>query len=108
MRPDYYLKRATKELITAGLEPAKYLVRSEQTEFERAVAQANAMPAERRREAALGGIGHRATVDYELAKSRLSERADTEWLKNLPILPTKTASEIRAALMSSTGNIHTN
>ena len=101
---DYYLKRATKELITAGLEPAKYLVRSEQTEFERAVAQANAMPPNAVAKPRLG-VSVIAQPWIMSWQNQAIERADTEWLKNLPILPTKTASEIRAALMSSTGNM---
>ena len=100
---DYYLQRARKKLIAAGMEPARYLAHSDQTEFERTIFNAQKGPSEYRHEILLAGIGHRSSVDYELAEPRYAETSsDLNKLFDVPILPVRTLSEINADLADST------
>jgi rhodanese-related sulfurtransferase/membrane protein insertase Oxa1/YidC/SpoIIIJ/phosphohistidine swiveling domain-containing protein len=71
---DCYFKLAKEALIAAGMEPARYLAHSGHTEFERAIINANNGPAGFRHEALLQKVGHRSSVDYELAEPRYVER----------------------------------
>jgi rifampicin phosphotransferase len=103
---DYYLKRAKEKLLKAGIEPARYLVRLDQTEFERTIIEANSCPPELRRQALLQGIAHRSPIDYELAEPRYGERpSDLDQLLEVPISPIRTSAEIRAALTPATDDL---
>ena len=103
---DYYLKRAKEKLLKAGIEPARYLARLDQTEFERTIIEANTRPLELRREALLQGIAHRSPIDYELAEPRYGERpSDLDQLLEVPISPIRTATEISAALTAATDDL---
>jgi phosphohistidine swiveling domain-containing protein len=94
---DYYLRRAREKLTAAGIEPAHVLAHAEQTEFERSVSAAKAAPAKARAEVLLRGIGHRSTVDYELAAPRYAERpADAEPLLDVPDMPAQNLGETAA------------
>jgi rhodanese-related sulfurtransferase/membrane protein insertase Oxa1/YidC/SpoIIIJ/phosphohistidine swiveling domain-containing protein len=100
---DFYLRQAKERLIAAKLEPASFLAHAEQTEFERAVAQAGQCPPEIRREMLLQAIGHRAGVEYELAQPRYAEQpADLDPLLGLGALPVHGFAEIRADLEQAT------
>jgi len=96
---DYRLKSAKTKLIEAGLPPAKYLVRLNQTEFERSIADARTCPADSREAFLLRGLGHRSPVDYELAEPRYAEKTD-ELLPLLqgPIPSTKFTADLSAEL----------
>jgi rifampicin phosphotransferase len=103
---DYYLRRAKEKLIAAGMEPARYLAHSDQTEFECVIFNAMKGPAEFRQETLFRGIGHRSSVDYELAEPRYAETpSDLDKLFDLPILPVRTLSEINADLADSTHDL---
>jgi rifampicin phosphotransferase len=96
---DYYLRRAREKLTAAGIEPARFLAHAHQTEFERALADAKAAPPASRENVLLRGIGHRSTVDYELAAPRYAERpADADPLLSVPDLPVRSSAEIGADL----------
>ncbi len=96
---DYYLRRAREKLNTAGVEPARFLARTDRTEFERALVAAKEAPAGSREHVLLQGVGHRSTVDYELAAPRYAERpADADPLLNVPDLPVRSLGEIGADL----------
>jgi phosphohistidine swiveling domain-containing protein len=99
---DYYLRRAQEKLNARGMESARYLARSNLTVFERAIIDAKKGPAEFRRESLLNTIGHRSSVDYELAEPRYAERpADIDQLFETPNLPTRTRSKIKSELARS-------
>ncbi len=94
---DYYLRRAREKLTAAGIEPARVLAHAEQTEFERAVSAAKAAPVKSREDVLLHGIGHRSTVDYELAAPRYAERpSDAEPFLNVPDMPAQNLGETGA------------
>ena len=94
---DYYLRRAREKLTAAGIEPARVLGHAEQTEFERAVSAAKAAPVKSREDVLLHGIGHRSTVDYELAAPRYAERpSDAEPFLNVPDMPAQNLGETGA------------
>ena len=96
---DYYLRRAREKLNVAGIEPARFLARAGRTEFERVLVAAKQAPAGSREHVLLQGIGHRSTVDYELAVPRYAERpADADPLLNVPDLPVRSFAEIGADL----------
>lgn len=100
---DYYLRRARDKLTTEGIEPARVLAHADQTEFERALAVAKEAPAASRENVLLRGIGHRSTVDYELAAPRYAERpADADPLLNVPDMPVRSLAEIGADLAAHT------
>jgi rifampicin phosphotransferase len=100
---DYYLRRAKEQLIAAGMEPARYLAHLDQTAFERAINEAKEGPAALRRQALLRDIGHRSSIDYELAQPRYSEKpSDLDQLLEMPALPFKALSEIGADLDRAT------
>jgi len=102
---DYYLKRAKEKLLKAGIEPARYLARLDQTEFERTIIAAHACPPELRRQALLQRIAHRSPIDYELAEPRYGERpSDLDQLLEMPI-SIRTSAEIRAALTAATDDL---
>jgi rhodanese-related sulfurtransferase/membrane protein insertase Oxa1/YidC/SpoIIIJ/phosphohistidine swiveling domain-containing protein len=102
---DYYLKRAKEKLLKAGIEPARYLARLDQTEFERTIIAAHACPPELRRQALLQRIAHRSLIDYELAEPRYGERpSDLDQLLEMPI-SIRTSAEIRAALTAATDDL---
>jgi phosphohistidine swiveling domain-containing protein len=103
---DYYLKRAKERLLKNGIEPAQYLVRLDQTEFERAIIEAKTCPPELRRQTLLQGLAHRSPIDYELAEPRYSERpSDLDRLLDVPIPPLRTSMEIKAALTAATDDL---
>ena len=96
---DYYLRRAREKLSAVGIEPARVLARADQTEFERALGAAKEAAAASREQVLLRGIGHRSSVDYELAAPRYAERpADAVPLLNVPDLPVRSLNEIGADL----------
>src|SRR6185437_4431159 len=100
---DYYLRRARDKLTTEGIEPARVLAHADRTEFERALAVAKEAPAASRENVLLRGIGHRSTVDYELAAPRYAERpADADPLLNVPDMPVRSLAEIGADLAVQT------
>jgi rhodanese-related sulfurtransferase/membrane protein insertase Oxa1/YidC/SpoIIIJ/phosphohistidine swiveling domain-containing protein len=100
---DYYLRRAKEQLAAAGIEPARYLAHSDQTEFERAVDEAHGGDSRSRREILLRQIAHRSSIDYELAEPRYAERpADLDQLLDLPPLPVRTLDKIRSDVASAT------
>ncbi len=96
---DYYLKRAKAKLVDAGLAPARYLVRLNQTEFERTIADTRDCPPEAREALLLHGIGHRSPLDYELAEPRYSENiSELSGLLKAPVPSTRSATELKAEL----------
>ena len=101
---DYYLRRAKETLIAAGLEPAKYLAHADQTEFERIILDARKGPADLRHETLVRGIGHRSSIDYELAEPRYAEMpAELDKLIDTPVVRAKSPSEICSDLAGSAG-----
>jgi rifampicin phosphotransferase len=103
---DYYLKRAKETLLKNGIEPAQYLVRFDQTEFERAIIEAKTCPPEFCRQTLLQGLAHRSPIDYELAEPRYSERpSDLDQLLDVPIPPLRASMEIEAALTAATNDL---
>jgi phosphohistidine swiveling domain-containing protein len=102
---DFYLRQAKERLIAAKLEPAHFLAHAEQTEFERALAQASESPPEERRKALAAAIGHRAAVDYELAQPRYAERpGGLDPLLAVGAVPVHSFAAMRAALEQATGD----
>jgi len=96
---DYYLKQAKAKLVGAGLAPARYLVRLNQTEFERTITEGHGLPPESREAFLLHGIGHRSSLDYELAEPRYSENiSELFGLLKAPVPSTRPATEINAEL----------
>jgi phosphohistidine swiveling domain-containing protein len=73
---DLFMREAQTRLKAAQLDPVTYLVPSEPTEFERVVNEAEQLAPVERRAKLLAGIGHRATMDYELAQLRYREKPD--------------------------------
>jgi rifampicin phosphotransferase len=96
---DYHLKQAKAKLVGAGLSPARYLVRLNQTEFERTISDARRSSPESRAALLLYGIGHRSSLDYELAEPRYSEKvSELARLLKMPVPPIRSATEIKAEL----------
>ena len=96
---DHSIKLARSELLNAGLEPARYLVRLNQTEFERAIVEAHKRPSEFREASLLHGVGHRSPVDYELAEPRYFENVlALNSLLETPASPTRSEAEIKMEL----------
>jgi phosphohistidine swiveling domain-containing protein len=78
----------------------------DQTEFERAIIEANTCPPEFRRQTLLQGIAHRSPLDYELAEPRYGERpSDLDQLLEVPISPIRTSTEISAALTAAADDL---
>lgn len=102
---DFYLRQARERLLAAKLEPAHFLAHADQTEFERALVQASQCPPELRPKILLQAVGHRATVDYDLAQPRYAERpADLDPLLQAGALPIRSFAEIRADLARATAD----
>jgi rifampicin phosphotransferase len=102
---DYYLRRAREKLNAAGIEPARFLTRADRTEFECVLVAAKAAPVGSREQVLLRGVGHRSSVDYELAAPRYAERpADADPLLNVPDLPARGLGEIGADLAAQTSD----
>jgi phosphohistidine swiveling domain-containing protein len=96
---DYYLKQAKLKLTEAGIEPAHFLVRLGQTEFERTIIDARRCPPEKRGAMLFYGLGHRSHIDYELAEPRYSEKfADLVRILNMPIASARSARQLKAEL----------
>jgi rifampicin phosphotransferase len=70
---DLYMKDAQTKLAAAQLDPIIFLAPTELTEFERVLNDATQLPPSQRRTKLLAGVGHRATMDYELAQPRYGE-----------------------------------
>jgi membrane protein insertase Oxa1/YidC/SpoIIIJ/rhodanese-related sulfurtransferase/phosphohistidine swiveling domain-containing protein len=73
---DLFMREAQTRLTAAQLDPIAYLVPSEPTEFERVLNEAEQLAPVQRRAKLLAGLGHRATMDYELAQPRYRETPD--------------------------------
>jgi rhodanese-related sulfurtransferase/membrane protein insertase Oxa1/YidC/SpoIIIJ/phosphohistidine swiveling domain-containing protein len=102
---DCYFKLAKEKLIAAGLEPARHLAHSGLTEFERALIKANNSYEERRHELLLRDIGHRSSVDYELAEPRYAERPDDlNPLLDGAIFSTEAFSQINSTAADTAAN----
>ena len=88
---DYYLKRAKEKLLEAGIEPAQYLVRLDQTEFERIDHRGKDLPTRTPSANPSSKVSrHRSPIDYELAEPRYGERpSDLDQLLDVPIAPHK-------------------
>jgi membrane protein insertase Oxa1/YidC/SpoIIIJ/rhodanese-related sulfurtransferase/phosphohistidine swiveling domain-containing protein len=85
---DLFMREARTGLTAAQLDPVTYLVPSEPTEFERVLNEAVRLAPEERRAKLLAGLGHRATMDYELAQPRYCEKPDE--MDTLTAAPTAT------------------
>ena len=103
---DFHLKGAKAKLAAAGLEPARYLVRLNQTEFEKAIAEARKCPPRSRGAFLLRGVGHRSPIDYELAEPRYAERmSGLAALLQTPTAITRSAAELKAELLGKSRDL---
>jgi rhodanese-related sulfurtransferase/membrane protein insertase Oxa1/YidC/SpoIIIJ/phosphohistidine swiveling domain-containing protein len=73
---NFYLDRARRALVEAGLEPSSYLGHIPETVESRAITEAAAAPAESRHWFLVRSVGHRAAFDYELAEPRYAENSE--------------------------------
>jgi rifampicin phosphotransferase len=70
---DLFTRDAMSKLLAAHLDPVRFLTPSDRTEFERVLSQAMQAPPTTRRAILAEGLGHRASMDYDLALPRYSE-----------------------------------
>jgi rifampicin phosphotransferase len=70
---DLFMRDAMTKLSASHLDPVDFLAPWDRTEFERILNEAEEAPPARRRTILTEGLGHRATMDYELALPRYSE-----------------------------------
>jgi len=71
-----YLDQAKQKLVAQGFDPAQYLSSGFTTDFSRCLSESCLASGESRRTLLLTGAGHRAVLDYELAKPRYAERPE--------------------------------
>jgi rhodanese-related sulfurtransferase/phosphohistidine swiveling domain-containing protein len=83
---DFFLQEAKKRLLSAKLDPLSFLAPAERNAFERVLSEAAAASVQEGNAILTKGLGHRATLDYELALPRYAEQpAELHALGALPV-----------------------
>lgn len=97
----FYLDRARRSLMRAGVEPSSVLGSIPQTIESHAIAEIAAAPSKRRPWLLMRHFGHRSVLDYELAEPRFGE--DTALL-NRTFTARETVAQARQDNVASYGN----